>query len=206
MVAVDANAKAVSATLADGVVAALPGWVRRCVRDVMVAWCGEVPPDVAERAADAGQRAAAEVGGALRALLAADMDDQRTTPLSLVRAAVVYPTEVLAGAGAPPASRDRFAERAFPADVYDLSPASWADLDPSLVDAGIAWGATKAWDHRRRHLPAGSAQQPPLQTPPAAGSAQQPPHLLDPPAAGSNQERRHFQAPPGEGPPGGDGS
>jgi hypothetical protein len=151
MVSVDVDAKAVSAALADQVVAALPRWVERCVRDVMVAWCGEVPAEVGERAAVAGERAAAEVGEAVRALLAADIDEQRTTPLSLVRGAIVYPTDVLASAGAPPAARDRFAEQAFPADVYDLSPASWSDVDPTLVDAAMAWGAAKAWEHRHRH-------------------------------------------------------
>jgi hypothetical protein len=151
MVPVDDNAKAVADHLADVVVARLPGWVERCVGDVMVAWKGELPPDVAARASAAGRRAAREVGGRLRELLAADIDDQHTTPLSLVRAAVRYPTEVLSAAGAPHAPRDRFAAGAFPSDVYDLSPASWAEVDPALVDPALAWGAAKAWQHKRRH-------------------------------------------------------
>ena len=41
--------------------------------------------------------------------------------------------------------------RAFPADVYGLSPASLADLSPDVVEAGIVWGAAKAFEHKRRH-------------------------------------------------------
>lgn len=33
--------------------------------------------------------------------------------------------------------------RAFPSDVYDLSPASFADLAPDLAEAGIAWGRAR---------------------------------------------------------------
>ena len=100
-----------------------------------------------------GHAAQAETGAAIRALLAADIDDQRSTPLTLLRQAVRYPTRVLQDAGVPPAARDRFAERAFPEDVYDLSPASLADVDPALTDPGISWGAAKAFEHKRRHRP-----------------------------------------------------
>ena len=40
--------------------------------------------------------------------------------------------------------RDRFAEQTFPDDVYDLVPASFADVDPSLHEPGLLWGAAKA--------------------------------------------------------------
>jgi hypothetical protein len=141
------------AELAEGIEAALGRWVQRCVRDVMVAWQGDLPSDVATAAAEAGRVAAAEVGEQVRALLDADIDAQRTTPLQLVRAAVRYPTAVLAAAGAPPVELDDFTSSAFPADVYGLSPASWAEVDPALVDASIAWGASKAFAHKQRHAP-----------------------------------------------------
>lgn len=147
MVAVDAYAKA----LADGVGTALPLWVERCVRDVMVAWKGEVPAEVADAAAGAGRRAAEDVGGRVRRLLGSDIAEQEGTPLALVRSAVRYPTEVLAAAGAPPAARDDFAARVFPDDAYDLSPASWAEIDPALVEPALEWGAAKAFEHKRRH-------------------------------------------------------
>jgi hypothetical protein len=150
--------------LAEAVEVALPGWVERSVARIMTAWKGG-PADAAawqggpadagvvEAAREAGRRAAAEVGADLRKLLGADIDEQWTTPLSLLRAAVRYPTQVLAGAGVPPVERDPFRERLEPGDLYDLSPASFADVDPALAEPGMVWGAAKALAHRRRHLP-----------------------------------------------------
>jgi hypothetical protein len=140
-----------AAALADAIEAALPGWVERSVMRVMTAWKGTVDYDVRRQAADAGQRAASEVGPEVRALLAADIDDQRTTPLSLVRGAVRYPTAVLAAAGVPPVLRDEQQARLFPDDVYDLAPATFADVDPALAEVGLAWGAAKAFEHLQRH-------------------------------------------------------
>ena len=133
--------------LADAIVRALPGWVERSVARRLPA------PDrvAAEAAREAGRRAAAEVGTEVRALLAADIDEQRTTPLALLRGAVRYPAAVLREASVPPVARDRAQERLFPDDVYDLAPATFADIDPSLHDLGIAWGAEKAFTHLRRH-------------------------------------------------------
>lgn len=137
--------------LADGIDAALPGWVVRCVERRIAG------PDADVRAAAlaAGEEARRETGGAIRRLLAADIDEQTNTPLTLLRAAVRYPTGVLRHAGVPPVGRDRFATAAFPADDYDLSPATWADIDPGLTDLGIAWSAAKAFEHKRRHAPKG---------------------------------------------------
>lgn len=140
-----------AAELAEGIHRAVPAWVQRSVEGVMTAWSGTVPDEVRREAAAAGAEAAADVGPAVRALLTADVDDQATTPLALLRAAVRYPTAVLRRAGVPPVRRDRFAEEAFPDDVYDLSPASLGDIDPALTDPGLAWGAAKAFVHRRRH-------------------------------------------------------
>jgi hypothetical protein len=140
--------------LAEAVEVALPGWVERSVARVVTAWTGAPPAaGVAGAAQDAGRRAADEVGAEVRALLGADIDEQWTTPLSLLRAAVRYPTEVLAGAGVPPVVRDPFREQLEPADLYDLSPASFADVDPALAEPGMVWGAAKALAHRRRHAP-----------------------------------------------------
>jgi hypothetical protein len=51
----------------------------------------------------------------------------------------------------PPVARDEFAVLAFPEDDYDLTPASFADIDPSVAEPGIIWGAMKAMEHMRRH-------------------------------------------------------
>ena len=53
-------------------------------------------------------------------------------------------TDVLRSAGVPPVVRDEMAESAFPEDLYDLSPATFADLAPELAEAGLVWGAAKA--------------------------------------------------------------
>ena len=137
--------------LADGLNSALPRWVERSVERVLLAHRGSVDPAVMAAARHAGQRARADVGSRVRALLAADVDEQRTNPLSILRQAVPYPTEVLRRAGVPPVERDRFARERFPDDDYDLTPASFADIDPSLLDVGVAWGAAKACTHKQRH-------------------------------------------------------
>ena len=137
--------------LARGVERALPVWVVRSVERVMIASSGEVPDHVRTAAREAADRALAEVGSDVRHLLEADVDQQQTTPLALLRTAVRYPTGVLREAGVVPVERDRFAREAFPDDVYDLTPAAFADLDPDLADPGLAWGAAKAFVHKLRH-------------------------------------------------------
>ena len=137
-------------TLADGIEAALPGWVERGVERLLVAYRGSVTSDERAAAAAAGVAAQAEVGPQVRELLALDPDEQRAGPLALLRAAVSYPTSVLRDAGVPPVVRDEFAERQFPDDVYDLMPAAFGDLDPDLQETGLVWGAAKAHVHLSR--------------------------------------------------------
>lgn len=132
--------------LADGIVAALPGWVARCVA---ARSAGAVLDD--DAVADAGRRAVQEVGPLVWKLLASDIDEQRTGPLALVRDAVRYPASVLSAAGVVPVQRDADAVRLFPDDAYDLSPGSFAELHPGLSVPGFEWGAAKAHVHRRRH-------------------------------------------------------
>jgi len=139
--------------LADAVVDALPGWVERCVVTILTAWQpgAALPPEVLAQARAAGRQAADEVGAQVRSLLDADIDDQRHTPLALLRGAVGYPTAVLRDAGVPDVERDRIQVRLLPDDPYDLSPATFADVDPALAEPGMVWGAAKALAHRRRH-------------------------------------------------------
>jgi len=146
--------------LADGICAALSGWVERSVERLLIAYRAEADPAVMAEATEAAARAVAAIGPRVRALLDADIDVQRANPLSLLREAVVYPTEVLRRAGVPPIERDAFAEEQFPEDDYDLTPTSFADINPGLQELGLAWGAAKAWEHRRRHAatPEGAEQ------------------------------------------------
>src|SRR5689334_22807920 len=79
--------------LADGVQAALPGWVERSVEQVHVARLVRRPPaEVQQAAVAAGRAAADDVGPRVRTLLSLDIDEQRTNPLALLREAVRYPT------------------------------------------------------------------------------------------------------------------
>jgi hypothetical protein len=137
--------------LYESVIAAVPGWIERSVARV-VAVTGTGPdPDLDAAAVAAGARVQAEVGVALKTLLAADIDAQGTTPLSILRAAVGPATEVLRAAAVPPLPRDESRQRLFPDDIYDLSPAALGDVDPALAEVGLIWGAHKAMAHLQRH-------------------------------------------------------
>lgn len=148
----DAEARArlteTSAEIVEGVERALPGWVVGRVAGIADAW-GRLDAD-ARAALDAkarlaGADAAARVVGDLRALFAAEPAQQRATPLEIVRTAVAEVTAVLETAGIPPVVRDAFDERAFPDDVYGVTPATLADLgDERLGPLLLAWGMAKA--------------------------------------------------------------
>lgn len=130
--------------LLDAVESSLPGWAERCLlrRD----------PTTPPEAIRAARHAVVElVMPELRSLLLADIDEQRGSPLAIVRRAVAVPTALLSSRGVAPASRDAFAVERFPDDLYDLSPAAWSDLDDSVTEPGLRWGAAKAFEHRRRH-------------------------------------------------------
>jgi hypothetical protein len=147
----DARLAAAGEALAEAIEAAVPSWVERRVRDLLVAYAGRADAVAVERARAAGRRAAAELGPELRRLLGMDVDRQRANPLALVRRAVSYPTEVLAAAGVPPVVRDDYDEAHFPDDVYGLTPWTFTDLDPSLRDVALVWGAAKARASMVRH-------------------------------------------------------
>lgn len=130
--------------LADAVAVAVPKWLVRCVVPT-ARRLGAVPtPQMHAEAEEMSRTASLLVIAALNDLLATDVDEQTTNPLSVLRLAVRHPTEVLQRFGVSHAHRDEFAVRAFPADVYGLSPATWADVDESLQEPGLIWGAWKA--------------------------------------------------------------
>jgi hypothetical protein len=97
------------------------------------------------------EAAAQDTVAGLRVLLAADTTRQQVGPLEVLRRSVVgVPTQMLKGVQAPLAIRDDFAQSNFPDDVYGLTPASFGDVDPSLHEPGLVWGAAKAHVHLRR--------------------------------------------------------
>ena len=129
-------------------------WVESRVQTVLLAQHRRIDEPTAALIAAVRHDATSEVLSELRAVLALDIDEQRTNPLSILRAAVRYPTRVLRAVAAQPVERDEFDERAFPDDVFALTPAAFADFGPAAHDAGIVWGAAKAHVHlqRRRAL------------------------------------------------------
>ncbi len=151
----DAALAAAGVELVDAVVAAVPSWIERSVRHLVTAWSGAVAPAVADQAREAGIAAAAEVGASLRQLLSADVDQQWTNPMSIIRRAVPHAAAVLERAGVGAVERSVGDEADFPDDVYGLMPRTFADVDPSLHELGIRWGAVKARAHLDRHRPSG---------------------------------------------------
>lgn len=141
---------AASSDLVDAVDAAVPGWIVRLVVDRIEAWSGAVSSDWVHEAARAGDEARAEAVTAFGALFAQDVDDQDVNPLAVLRRVTVHAHRVLAAADVPAIERDPFAERAFPDDVYDLVPATWADIDPALAEPGLTWSAAKAFIFKAR--------------------------------------------------------
>ena len=147
-----------AALLADGVIAALPGWVERCVASACER-AGVTVKELGAQSRAAGLQCAVEIGSPLRDLLATDVDEQQSTPLSVLRSAVRFPTQVLAAGGVPAPDRDDFDASRFPDDPYGLTPASFADIDPELGPIGIAWGAAKAFEVLQRRRSAEPARR-----------------------------------------------
>lgn len=141
----------ISQRLAEAIHRAVPSWVLAAV----VARTDDVDAQAAERA----RLRAIEVGGIaadaaldeLVALLELPIDEQRSTPLAVVRALVRFPNEVLAEAGVVPLRRDPFEQRANPEDRYGIAVGTWADLGDDVAELGMAWGAAKAFLHKRAH-------------------------------------------------------
>lgn len=91
------------------------------------------------------------MSAALTALFALDVEEQRATPLEVVRTAYREPTALLHEAGVPPVVRDAFDERAWPDDDYGLVPRTLGDLgDERLAPLHLAWGLAKAAVVRER--------------------------------------------------------
>ncbi len=143
--------------LVDAIEGTLRPWIERRIREVARTQGG--PDAVTEQLlADATAASAAthrEVVPALRSLVQADAEAQRANPLHLLRDGVHHATVVLAEHDVPPVRRDRVQQETLPLDTYDLAPATWSDIDPSLVEPGIRWSAAKAHVvlSRRRRSP-----------------------------------------------------
>ena len=126
-------------------------WVLMTVTQVATAQLDTVPAGLAAQARIAGETVRAEVVPRMTALVSTDVDEQRSTPLSLVRDAQAHVTRVLREADVPPVARDPFDKELLTDDVYAVGPASFAEISFEAQDAAIRWGAAKAHVHRTRH-------------------------------------------------------
>ena len=80
----------------------------------------------------------------LRRFLEQDIDQQRTTPLAILRQAVPVVTTILHQVGVPHVNRDRDAARLHPDDWYDLTPASYADFGDEVQQASPLMGGSQS--------------------------------------------------------------
>lgn len=143
-----------SAALVQAVDLVAEDWIRRSI----LARAPELAEDPA--AEIAAQHGRAEIVAELTRLFEVDIDDQQSGPLQVLRRGVRFATEVLTQAGVAPVERDEFDQRNFVDDVYGLTPASFAEVDESLREPGIEWGAAKAHVHLRRRRAAAEVTGP----------------------------------------------
>lgn len=139
-----------SARLADAVDRSVVPWLRR----IALARCADEGIDVDDvrrgELDDITERCGRAAADEVRRLLAADIDAQSVTPLEVLRRATRPLSGLLDDWQVPPAPRDEFDRRAFPDDRHGLVPASFADIDDSLTEPGLVWGAAKAHVHLAR--------------------------------------------------------
>ena len=119
-------------------------WLVRIALDAYVMHRGSVTPEFRSVADGAAREGTEWVVARLRATLDVDVDAQRVNPLQTLREAVRFPTRVLREARIPTKVRDEYDEKINPDDVYGIGPAHWNDIDESLTEPGIVWGAAKA--------------------------------------------------------------
>jgi hypothetical protein len=119
-------------------------WLARIATQVCRRHFGDVPTELANAIDVAAREGHAWIVGQLRDVLGADVDAQTGNPLQILRRAVSFPTAILQEAGIPAAVREEFDVSINPDDVYGLFPAHWSDIDESLTEPGIVWGAAKA--------------------------------------------------------------
>jgi hypothetical protein len=139
----EARLAEIAAELEATLIGAVPVWLRRMAT--------EVSPDVDPGALeDAIGETMEELAPEISRVLRADVDAGAGNPLATVRAATGRVTDLLVRSGAPVPRRDDFDAQAFPDDVFGFGPAAFADIDPSLHERGLMWGAARAHVHLRR--------------------------------------------------------
>lgn len=130
--------------LHDAVTANVSRWIERVTLLASEGATAEQRDAVKAAIADVSVATQNFVHERLGELLSADVDQQRSNPLEVLRASTRFATETLRQAGVPAPARDEFQQRLDPDDEYLLGPMSWMDLGEDVHEAGIEWGAWKA--------------------------------------------------------------
>ena len=147
-----------AAGLGDLLVDIVPAWVDHALRV-------RSPHETDPAALQAASRRVVESAQtttlpAIVRLLDADIDEQWSSPLDIVRSLVPVITGELDGLGAQVVARDPGTIDMYPDDRFALIPATFADIHPDLHQPGLAWGAAKAHIHLRRHGQSASVSDP----------------------------------------------
>lgn len=130
--------------LVDAIGRVVESWLIRIAVDTCAIHGASVTPEFRDAAENAAREGSKWVLARLRETLEVDVDAQRVNPLQTLREAVRYPTRILRESGVPPKARDEYDEKINPDDVYGIGPAHWNDIDESLTEPGVVWGAAKA--------------------------------------------------------------
>ncbi len=148
----DEQYRACTDALLEALDAAIEGWIRRVVEArIPRDWGDDRRADIDAELGAVARQIHEGVLPRLRDLLTADVDQQHTGPLDVLRTSVGPANRLLAEAGVPEVQRDPFTAERFPEDPYDLGPANFDDVDASLHDPGLEWGAAKAHVVLARH-------------------------------------------------------
>lgn len=142
-----------STGLLDAVLVDVPAWIISRVEEALTRSRTGDHDAVRSRLAEIVERTTDQVRRELGGLLSTDVDEQRSNPLHVLRAATSHATAILREAGIEPARRDEFDASVMPDDLYALGPLTWRDVSEDVHEAGISWGAWKAatvLDRRRR--------------------------------------------------------
>jgi hypothetical protein len=145
---------------------ATPNWVYRCVESQLLLsqtlaarerpFSDDFWDRVLRRGEEGGFAASRYVAHALRMLVSSDVASRHTTPLSIVRRAVTYPTQVLQEAGILPVRQSLLTTRvAHVEDPYGLAPTTLAALHPLLPEVTRRWEVARTamlWERSRRDV------------------------------------------------------
>ncbi len=140
----------ISGEFANSVSEALSGWLVGIAVDRSVQGGVDPSGEVHERIVAVVRQLVADLEPRVRQAISADVDQPTGSPLAVLRDGIGPLNGLLSEIGAAPPRRDRVAVEIFPEDTYELGPAAFSDIDPSLQEAGITWGAARAHVHLQR--------------------------------------------------------